>query len=141
MKLLQKLWTETDGFVISSELMLVQSIILAGVLAGATVARDSVVREFTDIGRTLRSMNQSFSITGIQGHTSQSAPSQFVDPSFQSTGVTQTQFTGGPQFTGVPSQFARVEVPQAPIQNDLAQLPRAAVPVRASYLELTNRAP
>jgi hypothetical protein len=102
------------------------------VLAGATAARDSIVREFSDIGVSLRSMNQSFSYTGLKGPTATSAGSQFVDPAFQSSGAATGQFSASPS-TG-PSQFGSQG-------NDFAQLPRVFVDVNSPPQTAANNSP
>lgn len=68
MRLLYRLWTEEDGYILSSEVVLLGSLLVVGSIAGITAVRDSIVGEMEDMSNSLSGMNQSFSIVGIE-HT------------------------------------------------------------------------
>ncbi len=77
--ILQKLWRSTGGFVVSTELVLVTSILTIGVLAGLTSIRDQIVAEMTDVSVMIRGLNQSYSIGGQVGRNSSTNGSSFID--------------------------------------------------------------
>ena len=64
MRLLRRLWRDQDGFVVSTELLLVTVVLVLGMLVGATTLRDQVVQEFGDLAAALGRLNQSYSYTG-----------------------------------------------------------------------------
>lgn len=71
MRLLHRLWTEEEGYILSSEVVLLGSLLIVGSIAGITAVRDSIVGEMEDVSRSLGGLNQSFSIVGIE-HTNRS---------------------------------------------------------------------
>ena len=68
MRLLYRLWSEDDGYILSSEVVLLGSLLIVGSIAGITAVRDSIVGEMQDVSNALGGMNQSFRIVGID-HT------------------------------------------------------------------------
>lgn len=62
MTLLNRLWNDERGFVVSSELILLGTIVVIGLLVGITVWRDAVVQELGDTGAAIGQFNQSYSI-------------------------------------------------------------------------------
>jgi hypothetical protein len=79
MKVLTQLWQDDLGFVVSSELVLVGTILVIGMIVGLATVRDQVVQELGDVGLAIGQINQSYSWSGITGHTSSVAGSAFVD--------------------------------------------------------------
>lgn len=77
--LLSRFWRDEAGFVISSELVLVATILVIGLIAGLTAVRDGVVQELGDVGQAIGAVSQSYSYNGVVGHTGASAGSKFVD--------------------------------------------------------------
>ena len=75
----QRLWKDDAGFTVASELTLVASILVLGMLVGLVSVRDQVVQELGDLAAAVSSTNQSFSFAGITGHTSSSAGSVLDD--------------------------------------------------------------
>lgn len=81
MNRLSLLWTDDVGAVVSSELVLVLTILVLGMIVGLTTLRDQVVQELGDIASAVASTNQSFSFSGITGHHASTAGSIFDDTS------------------------------------------------------------
>lgn len=78
-QVLLQFWVEEDGAIISSELILVLTILVLGMIVGLATLRDSVVAELADLAAAIGSVNQSYSFAGLSGHSSSTAGSFFVD--------------------------------------------------------------
>ena len=79
MKIMQRLWNEETGAILSAEVMLVASILVIGVVAGLSSLRDSVVTELADVAQALANVNQSYSYSGTSGHHSYTGGGRFID--------------------------------------------------------------
>jgi hypothetical protein len=79
MSFFQKLWRDEEGFVVTSELALVGTILVIGLTIGLTSVRDQAVQELGDLALSLGSINESYSFSGATGHTSSVAGSIFED--------------------------------------------------------------
>lgn len=79
MSMLHKLWSDEVGFIISSELILIATILVIGMIVGLTTVRDQVVQELADIAMAISDITQSYSYNGVTGHTSSTAGSNFND--------------------------------------------------------------
>ncbi|MEQ8851456.1 hypothetical protein [Gimesia sp.] len=79
MNMLNKFWNDEAGFVVSSELVLIGTILVLGVVVGLATVRDQVVQELGDLALAISNINQSYSFSGVTGHTSSVSGSQFVD--------------------------------------------------------------
>lgn len=77
--MLKQLWNDEAGFVVSSELVLIATIVVIGLIAGLTAIRDSIVGELADVGAAVGDVNQSFSFGAITGHCSSTSGSIFED--------------------------------------------------------------
>ena len=77
---MKKLWQDDAGFVVSSELVLIATILVIGIIAGQTALRDAVVGELADVGAAIGDVNQSFSFGAITGHCSSTAGSILLIP-------------------------------------------------------------
>ncbi|MBI3866526.1 MAG: hypothetical protein HY290_31985 [Planctomycetia bacterium] len=82
--MLRKFWNEETGFIISTELVLVATMVVIGLIAGLVEVSFSVVGELNDIGEAIGSLNQSFSFTGftstkVGGIKAQTFGSYFTD--------------------------------------------------------------
>ena len=65
---IRKLWKDEAGFIVSSELVLVATIVVIGMITGLTVVRNQAVQELVDVGQSVGSMSQSFAISGTQAN-------------------------------------------------------------------------
>jgi len=79
MKVLTQLWRDDLGFIISAELVLIATILVIGMIVGLATLRDQVVQELGDVGAAFSQLVQSYSFSGITGHTSSTAGSAFAD--------------------------------------------------------------
>ena len=76
---LRCLLEDEGGFVVSSELMLMSSLVVLGLLVGLESARSAVTAELSDVVGSMQDLNQSFSVDGIVYHNSNVAGFNFVD--------------------------------------------------------------
>lgn len=67
------------GSIVTSELVLVTSMCVLGLIAGGASVRDAVVVELSDAAGSVQDLNQSFSVQGIVGHGTQTAGFDFRD--------------------------------------------------------------
>ena len=79
MKLFVTLWKAEEGFVVSSELVLIATMLVIGMLAGLDTIRDQVVQELADVGDAISEINQSYSFSGITAHSASTAGTAFTD--------------------------------------------------------------
>lgn len=79
MTVLHRLWADEAGFVVSTELILVATILVIGMVVGLATVRDAVVQELADVAAAIGSVNQSYEYSAITGHTSATAGSEFQD--------------------------------------------------------------
>jgi Flp pilus assembly pilin Flp len=80
-KMIQRLWNDEGGFIISMELVLIATILVLGLVAGMVSLRDQLNAELADLGQAIGSIDQSFAISGEAGtvDTSGSASTLFAD--------------------------------------------------------------
>lgn len=93
-RVLSRLWNDEAGFVISSELVLVATILVIGMIVGLATIRDQVVQELADVAGAISDVNQSYSYSSVRGHTSRTAGSDFID---------RVDFCDGPGQEGISS--------------------------------------
>jgi len=77
--LLTRFWRDDAGFVVSSELVLVATILVIGMIAGLTTLRDGVVQELGDVASAFGAVSQTYQYNGVQGHSGATAGSTYVD--------------------------------------------------------------
>ncbi len=63
--MLRTFWNEETGFIISTELVLVATMVVIGLIAGLVEVSFSVVNELNDISEAIGSLNQGFFFTGF----------------------------------------------------------------------------
>lgn len=73
------LWDDDRAFVVSSELVLVATVLVIGMVVGLITIRDQVVQELADVAAAVSRTNQSYSFSGMTGHSSAAAGSLFND--------------------------------------------------------------
>lgn len=108
MHVLHRLWNDENGFVISSELVLVGTLLVLGMIVGLTELRNQVVQELADLAVAIGRVNQTYLYTAVAGHTAATAGSEFqdtadycdaqgIDPEGESSaGITVHQDAGAP---------------------------------------------
>ena len=74
-----RIWNDCDGSVVSTELLMVTSVLVAGLASGLTSVRDAVISEFSDVAHSVQELNQSFSYQGSEGHAAMTAGSDYID--------------------------------------------------------------
>lgn len=67
------------GFVVSTELVLVATVAVIGMIVGMTSVRDNVVQELGDVSAAVSDVNQSYYWAPISGHHARVAGSGFQD--------------------------------------------------------------
>jgi len=77
MSLLQQLWNDERGLVLSAEAVTVGTVTVLGATTAAGVLGTAVNEEFVDMARAIRSLDQSYSIQGIRGCRGWSAGSGY----------------------------------------------------------------
>ena len=77
--LVMRLWRDEAGFVVSTELILIATIVVIGLITGLTTVRDAVVTELADVADAVSEVNQSYSWGSITAHCASTAGSQFAD--------------------------------------------------------------
>lgn len=79
----KRFWDDESGFVMSSDLILVSTILVIGLLVGLTSVRDQIVQELGDLSMAVGNLNQSYSFAGhsvtFAGSTFTVAGSSFED--------------------------------------------------------------
>jgi len=81
MKLVNRLWNEEVGAIVSAEIMLVATILVIGMIVGLKSVRDSVVTELADVAQAFANVSQSYSYSGVAGHHAFSGAGSFTDAS------------------------------------------------------------
>jgi hypothetical protein len=81
----KKLWGDESGFIVSTDLLLISSILVIGLLVGLVSLRDQIVQELGDVAVAVGNLNQSYSFAGhnvtFAGFTFTVAGSNFADAS------------------------------------------------------------
>jgi len=62
MSILQRLWQDDRGFLMSTELVFLATITVIGILVGLVIWRDGLVQELGDAGAAIGQFNQSYVI-------------------------------------------------------------------------------
>ena len=78
-KFLGAFWQDQHGFIVSSELIFVATLLVIGMVTGITTIRDQVLGELGDLADAVSEVDQSFSISGVEGHSSSTAGVEFID--------------------------------------------------------------
>ena len=79
MQLINRFWNDEAGFVVSSELILIATILVIAMLTGLVTVRDAVVQELGDIGNAIGRISQSYSYSGVTSHNSSVSGAVFAD--------------------------------------------------------------
>ena len=79
MLIINGLWRDENGFIVSSELVLLASVILIPLLVGMQTVRNSVVQELADVGQAIGVVSQTYWYSGVAGRFSYASGSRFYD--------------------------------------------------------------
>ena len=64
MQRLKRLWNDQDGFVATSDILLIAVILGLGTVVGLVTLRDQVVQELVDVAQALAALNQTYQYQG-----------------------------------------------------------------------------
>ena len=78
-KFMSQLWNDEAGFVISSELIFVATLLVIGLITGLTTIRDQVLGELGDVADAISEFDQSYSISAVTAHASSTSGALFDD--------------------------------------------------------------
>ena len=79
MRMWKGLWNDEAGFIVSSELILIATVVVVGLVVGLATLRDNIVNELADVADALSEVTQSFSFSGVTGHSASSSGTVFAD--------------------------------------------------------------
>jgi Flp pilus assembly pilin Flp len=101
-KLLIQLWNDQAGAVLSTEYLMLGSIVAAGGTAGMTQLRDAVTEDFREFGATARQIRQSY--MPPPASYSAAAATRMTTPGYPVVGMP----SGYPQ---QPNQYSQIGMP------------------------------
>lgn len=102
-KFMSQLWKDEHGFVISSELIFVATLLVIGMVTGLSTIREQVLTELADVADAISEVDQSYAYSAVTGHASSTAGVNFTDladfceaaaPGDQGGSLTGTQCLG-----------------------------------------------
>ena len=82
--MLRKFLNDESGFIVSSELVLIATICVIGLITGLVEVQYAVVGELNDVSEAIGSLNQSYSFTGFTGTKSLAGVSSIKAQTFGS---------------------------------------------------------
>jgi hypothetical protein len=77
--LLRLLWKDEGGAVLSAELIMIMTLLLAATAVGISTLRNALVTELADVAAAIGSLNQSYTVGGITGHHSGASAQAYSD--------------------------------------------------------------
>lgn len=79
MRVLQRFWNEDGGFVISTEAIIILTMLICAAVVSWQAVRMSIVTELADIAEAIGALDQSYSFAGFVGHAAACHGSTFDD--------------------------------------------------------------
>ena len=79
MKMFKQLLADEAGFVVSTELVLVATVLVIGMVTGLATLRDGVIQELVDLSNAIGNIEQSYVYNGVTAHTSATNGSEYND--------------------------------------------------------------
>ncbi len=80
-KLLVRLWNDDQGFIVSTELVLVATILVIGLVVGLKAVNLAVNDELSEVASAIGSISQTYAYCGTTGSCAFTRGSQFQDTS------------------------------------------------------------
>lgn len=77
--MIRTFWDDESGAAVSGEIVLTATILVIGVVVGLKSVRDAVVTEVSDLAQAVSNLSQSYSYSGVDGHSSGAAGAFFQD--------------------------------------------------------------
>jgi len=93
MNLMKDLLSDEAGFVVSSELVLIATILVIGVITGLGTLRSGVIQELADVSAAIGAVSQTYQFNGVTAHTAATNGSAYVDNNDFCELATQTAAT------------------------------------------------
>lgn len=78
-RILTALHQDEAGFIVSSELVLIATIAVIGLVVGMAEVANGVNEELEDVGSAVGQVNQSYVVSGSRGHKASTGDSSFKD--------------------------------------------------------------
>lgn len=85
--ILRNFWNDETGFLVASELVLVSTILVLGMVVGLSEVSRAVNYELADVASAFGSVNQSYRYDGLFGHGGQDWGSGYHDSSDSCDGM------------------------------------------------------
>jgi hypothetical protein len=79
MGVLKRLWSEDAGFVISTEAIIILTMLICAAVVGWQAVRLAVLSELADVAEAIAALDQSYSFAGFTGHAASCSGSIFTD--------------------------------------------------------------
>ncbi|MEW4561253.1 hypothetical protein AB1K70_01935 [Bremerella sp. JC770] len=79
MSLIKRLWNDEAGFVVSAELILIATIAVLGLIVALDTVRNAITSELSDVAGAIQDVNQSYTWSGVVGHSATVAGSSYAD--------------------------------------------------------------
>jgi hypothetical protein len=79
MSLVSRLWSEDAGFIISTEAIIILTMLICAAVVGWQAVRIAVLTELADIAEAIAALDQSYSFAGFTGHAATCSGSIFTD--------------------------------------------------------------
>jgi Flp pilus assembly pilin Flp len=92
--MLNRLWNEEAGAIVSAEIVLIMTILVIGMVVGLKSVRDSVVTELADVAQAIANLDQSYSFSATSGHHAYTSGASFTDVADFCDTPTQTTDVG-----------------------------------------------
>jgi Flp pilus assembly pilin Flp len=80
-KFMSQLWQDEAGFIVSTELIFVATIVVIGMITGLSTVRDQVNSELADVADAVSEIDQSFSMSAVTAHAASTSGIFFDDSS------------------------------------------------------------
>lgn len=77
--MLRRFMLDESGMVVYSELVLIATILVIGMITGLATVRDQVLTELADVADAISELDQSYNYGGVIAHSSTTHGSVFVD--------------------------------------------------------------
>ena len=72
--MLKRLWNDDEGALISTEFLLVATILVIGLVVGLAYVRNAVTSKLSDFAQAISYLNVSYTFPGLEGKFSQAGP-------------------------------------------------------------------
>jgi Flp pilus assembly pilin Flp len=73
--MVKKFWNDDCGAIVSTEIVLVITILGIGMIVGLSTLRNAVVAELADVAAAVNNVDQSYSYSAVSGHASNTSGS------------------------------------------------------------------